>query len=690
LLKSLSKSDEARQFQHLFFWSLIFALPIMFLALAMPLISTAYERLEIASRLFLADFLLLILTTVMLAVCARRFYQSTWAALRHLQSNADTLITLGITVAYLYSVFAMATARPHHRPETLFETSAELVAFVLLGRWLEASATGSTTEAIAALVKLAPQSAVVIRDEREVTIPTDALLPGDLIMLHPGTLVPADAVVVSGSGDFDESMLTGESLPRPKTNGDQVIAGTRNLSGSLVCRVTLAGQKTQLQQIIQLISDAQTGERANVQMLADRVAAVFTPCVILLSLATFAVWYTLDPTEYLHKSHGRFYASLRFAIAVVVASCPCALVVATPAAVMVGTGKAASLGILIKGAQILERLTQITDIVFDKTRTLTTGEFAVVQSMFQMPLTNAEQLNIWRLIAAAECASGSVHPLGAAIIAHVAKMSSEQLPKVQEFEYLPGRGIECKVDDRVLVIGNRALLRLRDSSFSSDTQVLVSLDGVHVLSINLQDELRPGAKQIVAELQQTKQVWILTGDERSSAIPVAQLLGIPEGHVRAGCSLQDKAQFIIDLQAQGKRCLMMGDGVNDCLALTEAHVSVSMQGAGTQVAVDSADVVLLGQERDSTLLVKLMNVLALADATFRRIKLNLVLAFGWNLLALPLAMGMLVPVAGRAIHLPPGLAGGLMALSCVGIIASSLMLKRWLPSRTYGREVLQS
>ncbi|ORY82598.1 E1-E2 ATPase-domain-containing protein, partial [Protomyces lactucae-debilis] len=679
MLRSLGKADEVKEFQRNFFFSLVLSIPVIFISTILPLFGKNGLQFEITPRLFLFDLVLLILTTPLQFYCARRFYQFTWSALRRFETNADTLITLGMSVSYLYSIFAMATAKPHKRPETLFETSAELVTFVLFGRWLEASATGSTTEAMAALVKLAPDTAVVVRNEREVTVPVDALTVGDIIVLHPGTIVPADAIVISGQGDFDESMLTGESIPRPKQKDDLVVAGTRNLNGSIVCKVKFAGQMTQLQQIIKLVSDAQTGEKANVQSLADRVAAIFTPCVVILSLITFIAWYVMDPTRYLHKSRGHFYDSLRFAIAVIVASCPCALVVATPAAVMVGTGKAASLGILIKGAPVLEHMTQVTDIIFDKTRTLTTGEFTLSEAKFITPMSQVEQLELWRAVAAAESASGAVHPLGAAILAHVAKLSSETLPMVQEFEYLPGRGIACKIQDRLLKVGNHLLLGLPAIEGNTDTNVLVSVDSQHVLSIGLKDQLRPGAQQVVAKLQEARQVWILTGDEEACAAPIAKSLGISPDHLYAQCSLQDKARFVTDLQAQGRRCLMMGDGVNDCLALSEAHVAVSMHGPGTQVAVDSADVVILGQDADSAILVKLVHALALAEATLARIKLNLVLAFGWNLLALPLAMGLLVPITGAAVYLPPGLAGGLMAMSCVGIITSSLMLQRWQP-----------
>ena len=590
--------------------------------------------------------------------------------LRYRSASMATLVSIGTNAAWFFSL--ALTLWPHVFMELgampYYETAAVVITLVMLGRWLEARARGRTSDAIRRLVSLAPRTARVLRDGIETDVPTDEVLIGDLVRIRPGERIPVDGVVVEGRSTVDESMLTGESVPVTKEPEAAVIGGTLNRTGTFVFRATRIGAETTLARIVALVAEAQ-GSRAPIQRLADQVAAVFVPVVLGIALVTFAGWAVFGPAPAL------LYA-LTNAVAVLVIACPCAMGLATPTAIMVGTGKGAEHGVLVKSAAALELLHRVGVMVFDKTGTLTVGRPRVTDVA---AVGGIAEDDVLALGAAAE--QGSEHPLGEAIAIR-AKDRGLALPPVTEFVTVPGQGIDAMAPAGRVLLGNRRLMDERGVDVSvltpraealareGKTAVYVALAGQAHGLIAVADVLKPEAAAAVSALRaRGLDVLMLTGDQRETAEAIAREAGITR--VLAEVLPEDKAREVRGLGADGRLVAMVGDGINDAPALAQADVGIAM-GSGTDVAIEAADVTLMRGH-----LAGVVSAVDLSRRTIRVIKQNLVWAFGYNVVLIPVAAGVLYPFWG--IQLSPMLAGAAMAFSSVSVVANSLRLKRWRP-----------
>jgi Cu+-exporting ATPase len=590
--------------------------------------------------------------------------------LRYRSASMATLVSIGTSAAWLFSlavtlwprVFMGLGAMPY------YETSAVVITLVLLGRWLEARARGRTSEAIRRLVSLSPRTARVLRDGGETDVPTGDVLVGDLVRIRPGERVPVDGAVVEGRSAVDESMLTGESLPVTKEPGATVFSGTLNTSGGFVFRATRVGADSTLARITRLVAEAQ-GSRAPIQRLADRVAAVFVPVVLVIAALTFAAWALLGPSPSL------LYA-LTNAVAVLVIACPCAMGLATPTAIMVGTGKGAEHGVLIKSATALEQLHRAATIVFDKTGTLTIGRPRVTDVI---AAPGGVDDDVVAVAAAAE--QGSEHPIGEAIVAHAKQRGLALLP-VGEFRSVPGQGIDAMAPDGRVLVGNHRLMAERGIDIGSledraaalaragKTVIDVALAGRLLGVIAVGDMLKPDAAAAVAALRaRGVDVVMLTGDRRATAEAIAAVAGIDR--VLAEVLPEDKARRVRALRGASSLVAMVGDGINDAPALAQADVGIAM-GSGTDVAIEAADVTLMRADVAGVVV-----ALDLSRRTIGIIRENLVWAFGYNVILIPVAAGLLYPLWG--VLLSPILAGAAMAFSSVSVVMNSLRLRRWRP-----------
>ena len=578
-----------------------------------------------------------------------RFYAGAYTALRGGGANMDVLVALGTSMAWGFSAAVTVFDLDQH---VYFEGSAAVITLVLLGKLLEARAKAGTSEAIEALIRLQPRTARVDRDGQWVDMPVEALMPGDVFMVRPGESVPVDGEVVDGMSSLNEAMLTGESMPVAKHPGDKVFAATANGQGALRCRATGVGEHTLLAGIIRLVGEAQ-GSKAPVQRLADRISAVFVPAVCGLALATFAGWWWLA---------GDFALALINAVAVLVIACPCALGLATPTAIMVGTGQGARAGILVKNAEALERAERIAVLALDKTGTLTLGEPRLTDVL----ALQGEQAEMLRLAAALE--QGSEHPLARAILDAAVAVD---LPPVVNFTAVTGQGVRGVVDGRALRLGAPEWLGMAaDAGVMAWRQagktVVVLADERQALAVfAIADALRPTSRAAVARLRRRGiRVVMLTGDNATTAKAIADEVGIAE--FRAGILPGDKAAAIAGLKAEGVLVAMAGDGINDAPALAAADVSFAM-GAGSDAAIEVADLTLMRSDLQAV-----ADAIDLSAATLRKIRQNLFFAFIYNVLGLPLAaLGWLNPV----------LAGAAMALSSVSVVSNTLLLKRWRPQQ---------
>lgn len=631
--------------------------------------------------MFAANLLLMALTVPVQFGCGLRFYKGAWGSLKSGSANMDVLVALGTSIAFVFSLWITflpvftgnwtdaEVALGVNDGMPYFETCAMLITFVLLGKILEARAKGATNQAIEALMNLTPPTARVVRAGEETEVPLAQVMAGDMVVVRPGEKMPVDGVVVEGATEVDESMLTGEALPVAKGEGDTVTGGTQNTTGSVVVKALRVGTDSTLARIVRAVEDAQ-GSKAPVQRIADKIAAVFVPAILAIALVTFCAWFFVLPplVSNVTVPFGELLTqALMPAIAVICVACPCALGLATPTALMVGMGKGAQLGVLIKDGEVLERMCGLQAAVFDKTGTLTVGRPQVVEC--DVP---EHELSL-----AAALEAKSEHPLAQAVVAYWrnSQTSEEGTPSVSDFQAIPGEGVSGNVNGHEVFVG---VASGRAGAAHGST---VRVDGVDAGTIVFSDEPRPDAKAVVGELRDKYSVesYMVTGDAKATATEVAHEVGIPESHVHAEVKPLQKASIVEAVEEGGQDrtndaassdgpktsivvTAFVGDGINDALALVAADVGVAM-ASGTDVALDAGSVVLM---RNS--LSDLVVALRLSKATMRKIKQNLFWALVYNCIMIPLAaVGILAPA----------LAGAAMALSSVSVVSNSLLLKRF-------------
>lgn len=590
-----------------------------------------------------------------------RFYKNSYYSLRSGSANMDVLVAMGTSAAYFYSLYNVLFQPVQHgmMKDLYFEASAVIITLVLLGKYLEAVAKGKTSEAIKKLMGLSPKTARVQRNGQEIDIPIDEVRIGDLVIVRPGERVPVDGKIIEGHSSLDESMLTGESLPVEKTAGDQVIGATINKYGAFTFEATKIGKDTVLAQIIKMVEDAQ-GFKAPIQKLADQVAGVFVPVVITIALITFGIWYLQS---------GDFSKAMVSAVAVLVIACPCALGLATPTAIMVGTGKGAESGILIKSGEHLETAYKLNAIVLDKTGTITKGQPEVTDIITTSQSSIDEILHL-----AASAERKSEHPLAAAIYQHGLNRFG-QVPDPEKFEAIPGKGIRAEIKGQEILIGTRKLMQEQNAAMGDmetvisrfedegKTAMLMAVNQRLEAIIAVADTLKENSREAIAELSKMGlEVYMITGDNQRTARAIAGQVGIK--HVLAEVLPENKAEEIKKLQQAGKIVAMVGDGINDAPALATADIGMAV-GTGTDVAIEAADITLMRGD-----LRAISAAIRLSRKTMSKIKQNLFWAFIYNIIGIPFAaFGLLNPV----------IAGAAMAFSSVSVVSNSLSLKRFNP-----------
>ncbi|MFB0565750.1 MAG: heavy metal translocating P-type ATPase [Candidatus Aminicenantaceae bacterium] len=598
-----------------------------------------------------------------------QFYKGAWGALKHRNADMNTLIAVGTSAAYLYSV--VATLFPSFflkggiEPKVYFDTSAMIIVLIILGRLLESRAKGQTSEAIKKLMGLQPKTARVVKDGKEVDIPIEEVKVGDLVLVRPGERIAVDGIVKEGSSAVDESMITGESIPVKKETGDEIIGATINKTGSFKFQATKVGKDTALAQIIKLVQEAQ-GSKAPIQRLADVIASYFVPAVISIAVVTFIIWIIFGPTPALT------FALLNF-VAVMIIACPCALGLATPTAVMVGTGRGAENGILIKGGESLETAHKLDSVVFDKTGTLTKGEPEITDIIAVNSFTEDEILEI-----GASAEKASEHPLGEAIVKSAAEKNI-RLRDPKNFKAIEGHGIQAQVDGKDVLLGNIKLMEIKgirlndlkrkaeELAVDGKTAIYVSIGGKAAGLLAVADTLKESSLQAINRLKNHGlEVIMLTGDNRKTAEAIARKAGIEK--VISEVIPEEKVNVVKRLQSEGKKVAMVGDGINDAPALAQADIGIAI-GSGTDVAMEASDITLIKDD-----LLGVASAIELSKKTIKVIKQNLFWAFFYNTLGIPVAAGVLYPFFG--ILLNPIFASAAMAFSSVSVVSNSLRLRK--------------
>lgn len=625
--------------------------------LAAPLLLTMFVHLfgMQIPHIFMNPWFQFALATPVQFIIGWQFYVGAYKNLRNGSANMDVLVALGTSAAYFYSLYEMIKwlNLTNYTPHLYFETSAVLITLILFGKYLETRAKTQTTNALSELLNLQAKEARVLRNREELMIPLNEVVQGDHLIIKPGEKIPVDGKVIKGTTSIDESMLTGESIPIEKVQNDNVIGSTMNKNGSITVEATKVGKDTALASIIKVVEEAQ-GSKAPIQRLADIISGYFVPIVVGIALLTFIVWITLVQT-------GQFEPALVAAIAVLVIACPCALGLATPTSIMVGTGKAAENGILFKGGEHIERTHQVNTVVLDKTGTITNGKPVVTDF-------DGDD-KVLQLLASAE--KGSEHPLAESIV-NYAKKNHIPFLEVAHFEAIPGHGIKATIDGKSLCVGNRKFMieeniainsaETQLSRFEQDgkTAMMIAIDSELKGTIAVADTVKASTSEAIQQLHDLDiEVVMLTGDNERTAQAIAKQVGIDT--VITEVLPEEKATKIVELQDQGKTVAMVGDGVNDAPALVQADIGIAI-GSGTEVAIEAADVTILGG--DLLLIPKAMKA---SKSTIRNIRQNLFWAFGYNVAGIPIAaLGLLAPwVAGAA-----------MALSSVSVVTNALRLKR--------------
>jgi len=655
------EAKETRKLHTAFLFSLAFTIPALIIGMVFMTDGLLYSLFDF--EVAYGPFWLFLLATPVQFIIGWQFYKSAWSALRAGGANMDTLIALGTTAAYVYSVYTIFIAR---QDTQYFEISAALITFVILGKLLESMPKGKTSDAIRKLMGLAPKIATVIRGGQEMEIPIDEVITGDILVVKPGGKIPVDGEITDGSSAVDEAMITGESIPVEKGVGSQVIGGTINKHGSFRFKATRVGANTTLSQIVKLIEDAQ-GQKAPIQRFADAISSYFVPIVIGIAILTFSIWYFAIGEP--------FGFALQTAIAVLVIACPCALGLATPTAVMVGTGKGAQHGILIKGGEALENAHKVRAVVFDKTGTITNGTPKVTNLV---PFHGINERTLLHIAASVE--KNSEHPLAESIV-NDAKHKNVPMRDASEFKAIPGHGVTAQLEGHTFFFGNVKLMAQHgiDISFAQAELIKLENEGKtamllsnekHLLGIvAVADTIKEGAPRAIARLQKMGITpYMITGDNKRTAAAIATQAGIKAEHVFAEVLPQDKAEHVKRLQQHGKqKVAMVGDGVNDAPALAQADIGIAM-GSGTDVAMETGSVVLMRNDLEDV-----PRAFRLSRITMSKIRQNMFWALFYNVLGIPVAAGVLYLSTGWL--LSPILAGAAMALSSVSVVTNSLLLK---------------
>lgn len=635
--------------------SIAFSLPLLYIAMGEMLGMPALP----VSRNVNALLQLTLATPIIFA--GRNFYISGVKAIRRLMPNMDSLVAIGTGTAYIYSIVNTFLPSGH----LYFETAGLLITFILLGKYFEAVAKGKTSEAIKKLMGLQPKTAIVIRGGAELEIAIEDLIVGDIVVVKPGQKIPVDGTVISGHSSVDESMLTGESIPVEKSEGSPVIGATINKTGMFKFKAEKIGADTALANIVKLVEEAQ-GSKAPIQKLADTISGYFVPAVVAIAVIAFIFWYFIMNKDIVF--------AVNIFIAVIIIACPCAMGLATPTAVMVGTGLGAEFGILIKGAESLERVYKLDTIVFDKTGTLTKGEPEVTDIKSAGSLSNDE---ILQLAAVAE--KHSEHPLGEAIV-NGAKSKGLEIPDPEKFNSITGMGVEIIFDGSEIALGNSALMlknnieisdinnKIEELESEGKTVMILAVSKVAQGMIAVADTLKDHSKEAIAKLKKMGIATVMiTGDNKRTGEAIGRLVGIER--VISEVLPKDKADEVKKMQSAGMRVGMVGDGINDAPALTQANIGIAI-GSGTDVAIESADIVLIRED-----LTDVVTAMDLSRYTMRKIKQNLFWAFFYNVVGIPVAAGVLYPFTGWLLN--PIIAGAAMAFSSVSVVSNSLMMRRY-------------